>query len=116
MHSLYETLKVAFPHCTCCSKLPDPDLPFKLIADSCGFGLGAVLMQEGRPAAFYSTKPTAPECNFVYHEQALLAALVALKQLTTNLQGYHCTVVTDDKPNTYSGNASYTVTPASTLV
>ena len=58
---------------------PDPEAPFKSITDSCGYGTGAVLMQSNRPVAVYSGKVTAPERNFVNREQALLAAIVALK-------------------------------------
>ncbi len=81
--------------------LPNPALPFELITDSCGFGLGAVLMQEGRPVAFYSRKMTAPERNYVNHEQELLACIVALKQFRCYLQGNHFVLVTDNKRNTY---------------
>ena len=57
----------------------DPAAPLELITDSCGFGIGAVLMQNSRPVAFYSRKMTDPERNYVNHEQELLAAIVALK-------------------------------------
>lgn len=36
--------------------LPDPKVPFELITDSCGYGVGAVLKQGGRPVALYSRR------------------------------------------------------------
>ena len=32
--------------------MPDYSKPFELIADACGFGIGAALLQEGQPVAF----------------------------------------------------------------
>ena len=44
--------------------IPDPTAPFELITDSCGFSIGAALMQNSRPVAFYSRKMTDPvECH-----------------------------------------------------
>jgi len=81
--------------------LPDPKLPYELITDSCGFGIGAVLMQEGRPVAFYSRKMTKAEMNYVNHEQELLAVIASLKVFRCYLLGDHLTLVTDNMPNTY---------------
>ena len=81
--------------------IPDPAAPFELITDSCGFGIGAVLMQNNKPVAFYSRKMTDPERNYVNHEQELLAAIVALKVFRCYLLGNHFTLITDNKPNTY---------------
>ena len=57
---------------------PDPDKPFELVCDASGFGLGAALLQKGRPLGHYSRKMTAPERNYVVTEQELLAAVEAL--------------------------------------
>lgn len=81
--------------------LPDPKLPYKLVTDSCGFGIGAVLMQESKPIAFYSRKMSKAERNYVNHEQELLAVIAALKVFRCYLLGDHFTLVTDNMPNTY---------------
>ena len=44
--------------------IPDPATPFELITDSCEYGIGTVLMQQGRPVAFYSRKMTDAERNY----------------------------------------------------
>lgn len=42
--------------------LPNPELPFELITDSCKFGLvGAVLLQESGLVALYCRRTTGPE-------------------------------------------------------
>ena len=81
--------------------IPDPAAPFELSTDSCSYGIGAVLMQNSRPVAFYSRKMTDPERNYVNHEQELLAAILALKVFRCYLLGNHFTLITDNKPNTY---------------
>ena len=69
-HSLTSAPVLAFP---------DPDKPFELVCDASGFGLGAVLLQEGRPLGYYSRKMTAAEHNYVVTEQELLATIEALR-------------------------------------
>ena len=73
--------------------IPGPAAPFELITDSCGYAIGAVLMQNNRPVAVYSRKMTDhdPERNYVNHEQELLAVIVALKVFRCYLLGNHFT-------------------------
>lgn len=79
--------------------LPDPKVPFELITDSCGYGVGAVLMQGGRPVALYSRKMTKAEMNYVNHEQELLAVIASLRVFRCYLLGEHFTLVIDNMPN-----------------
>lgn len=58
---------------------PDPDKPFELVCDASSFGIGAVLLQQGRPLGYYSRKMTAAERNYVVTEQELLATVEALR-------------------------------------
>ena len=81
--------------------MPDPAAPFELATDSCGYGLGAVLLQHNKPVAFYSREMTDPEKNYVNHEQELLAAIPALKVFRCYLLGNHFNLITDNKPNTF---------------
>ena len=41
--------------------MPDYSKPFELIADACGFGIGAALLQEGRPVAYLCRNLTPAE-------------------------------------------------------
>jgi hypothetical protein len=60
--------------------LPNFALPFTLETDASGAGVGVVLMQQGRPLAFYSQalRPKA-SAQSIYHKEAL-AILLTLKK------------------------------------
>ncbi len=82
--------------------LPNFDLPFEVVCDASGFGLGAVLLQNGRPIAFESRQLTAAEQNYTVTEQELLGVIHALKIWRCYLEGAaEVQVVTDHRANTF---------------
>ena len=83
--------------------LPDPTLPFEVVTDACQTGLGAVLLQEGRPVAFAGRLLTPAEQRYTTTDQELLAVIFALSQWRCYLQGaqHDFILVTDHHPNTY---------------
>ena len=99
--SAFKTLKRALTTAPVLA-FPDTDKPFELVCDASGIGLGAVLLQEGRPLAYYSRKMTAAECNYVVTEQELLATVEALRVFRCYLlSGKQFNLVTDNQPNTF---------------
>ena len=81
---------------------PDFNLFFEVIADACGFGIGAVLLQEGRPITFESRGMTSAECNYHIGEQELLGVVHAMRTWRCYLGGAkQVTVVTDHNSITY---------------
>jgi len=83
--------------------IPDEDLPYELVCDACGYGIGAVLMQRDKPVAYYSYKLNSAERNYPTGEQELLAVVKSFQHWRCYLEGCKggVTVVTDHKPNTF---------------
>ena len=83
--------------------LPDPTRPFEVVTDACQTGIGAVLLQDGRPVAFTGRLLSPAEQRYSTTDQELLAVIYAVAQWRCYLQGalHDFTLVTDHHPNTY---------------
>ena len=81
---------------------PDPDKPYELVSDASISGCGAVLIQEGKPVAYYSAKFSGAETRYSTGEQELLGVVKALKEWRCYLEGcVSLVVVTDHNPLIY---------------
>ena len=83
--------------------IADERLPYEVICDACGYRIGNVLLQRGRPIAYYSYKMTSAERNYPIGEQELLGVVKSLEHWRCYLEGCvgRFTVLTDHKPKTF---------------
>lgn len=82
---------------------PRFDKPFHVYTDASNYQLGAVIMQEGKPLAFYSRKLNGAQKNYTTGEQELLSIVETLKEFRNILLGQQVIVHTDHK-NILYGN------------
>jgi hypothetical protein len=84
---------------------PDFNKPFHIHTDASNTALGAVIMQDGKPLAFYSRKMNAAQRNYTTGEQELLSIVETLKEFKSLLWGQDITIHTDHM-NIVCGNLS----------
>lgn len=84
---------------------PDFNKPFHVYTDASEYQLGAVIMQEEKPIAFYSRKLNSAQRNYTTGEQELLSIVETLKEFRNILLGQELIVHTDHK-NIIYGNLS----------
>ena len=76
----------------------DPKKEITLQVDASLKGLGAALLQEGKPIAFASKALTDTESRYANIERELLAVVYGCERFHTYLFGYEFTVESDHKP------------------
>ena len=81
--------------------LPDYTIPFTIETDASGLGIGAVLMQRGRPLAFLSKGLAKKHQGLSTYEKELLASVLATQKWYTYLQGHHFIIKTDHQSLKY---------------
>jgi hypothetical protein len=76
---------------------PDFFKPFHIHADASDYQLGSVIMQDGKPLAFYSRKLDNAQRNYTTGAQELLSIVERLQEFTNILHGQRLLVHTDHK-------------------
>jgi RNase H-like domain found in reverse transcriptase len=82
---------------------PDFDKPFHIYTDASDHQLGAVIVQDKKPIAFYSRKLNAAQKRYTTTECELLSTIETCKEYKNILLGYPIIFYTDHKNNTFNG-------------
>jgi len=80
---------------------PNFEKPFVVECDASGRGLGAVLMQQGRPIAFHSQALKGKNLALPTYEKELLALVTTVKRWRAYLVGRPFVVKTDQQSLKY---------------
>ncbi|WVZ81560.1 hypothetical protein U9M48_028917 [Paspalum notatum var. saurae] len=92
----FRALKYALCH-TPVLALPNFDLPFAIETDACATGIGAVLLQQGHPLAYFSKALGPKSQGLSTYEKEYLAILMAVQQWRSYLQLREFIIFTDQR-------------------
>jgi RNase H-like domain found in reverse transcriptase/Reverse transcriptase (RNA-dependent DNA polymerase) len=103
MQQAFDSMK-AIIVCDVMLSYPDHTKAFHIYTDASGLQIGAVIMQDNRPVAFYSRKLNQAQHNYTTIEKELLSIVETLKEFKTMLYGCKELHIHTDHCNLTSAN------------
>ena len=81
-----------------CLAFFDPSKAIQIQVDASKSGIGAVLMQNGKPVSYASRSLTNAQKNYAIIEKELLAVLFGCERFHQFVYGSEVTIISDHKP------------------